>query len=67
MHPGKEAKTSLTFIDVWGQTAHEHLTGEALDAFAVLVGVTVGGSEDTLVTVPIVKETVLDGEQGGAA
>ncbi len=60
----------LTFIYVGGQTSHKHLTGEALDAFPVLMGVTVGGAEDswdTLVAVAIVKEIVINREEGGAA
>lgn len=60
----------LTFIYVRGQTSHKHLAGEALDAFPVLVGVTVGGAEDawdTLVAVAVVEEIVINREEGGAA
>lgn len=60
----------LTFIYVRRQTANKHLTGEALDALPILVGVTVGGAEDswdTLVAVPIIEEIVVNGEEGGAA
>lgn len=60
----------LTFIYVRRQTSNKHLTGEALDALPILVGVTVGGAEDswdTLVAVAIVEEIVVNGEEGGAA
>lgn len=60
----------LTFIYVRGQTSHKHLAGEALDAFPVLVGVTVGGAKDswdTLVAVAIIEEIVINREEGGAA
>lgn len=60
----------FTFVYIRGQTAYEHLAGEALDAFTVLVGVTVGGAEDsgdTLVAVAIIEEIVVDGEEGGAS
>lgn len=60
----------LTFVYVGGQTSHKHLTGEALDAFPVLVRVTVGGAKDSwdaLVAVAVIEEVVIDGEEGGAA
>lgn len=60
----------FTFVDVRRQAAHKHLAGEALDALAILVGVAVGGAEDprdTLVAVAVVKEIVINGEEGGAA
>lgn len=58
----------LTFIYVRGQAAHKHFAGETLDALPVLVGVTVRAKPwDALVTVPIIKEAVFNGEQGGAA
>lgn len=59
----------LTFVDVGGQAAHEHLAGEALHALPVLVGVTAVGavdSRDALVAVAVVKEVVVNGEEGGA-
>lgn len=60
----------FTFIYVRWQTAHKHLAGEALDAFPVLVGVTVVGTEDswdTLAAVAIVKKIVINRKEGGAA
>ena len=60
----------LTFINVRGQAAHEHLAREALDALAVLVRVAVGGAQhpgNALVAVAVVKEIVVDGEERGAS
>lgn len=59
----------LIFVDIRGQTSHKHFTGEALDAFPVLVRVAVGRAEhtrDTLVAVAVIEEVVVDGEQRGA-
>lgn len=59
----------LTFIYIRGQTSYKHLTGEALDALSILVGVTAGGAEDswnTMVAVAIVEEIVINREERGA-
>lgn len=64
------SRVIFTFVYIRGQTAYKHLAGEAFDAFTVLVGVTVGGAEDswnTLVAVAVVEEIVVDGEEGGAS
>lgn len=60
----------LTFVYVRRQTSHKHLTREALDAFPVLVRVTVGRAKDswdTLVAMAIIKEIVINREERGAA
>lgn len=62
----KRCCVTLTFVYVRRQTAYKHFAGEALNPLPILVGVTVGGAQDsgdTLVAVSIVEEIVINGEE----
>lgn len=57
---------ALTFVYIGRQPAHEHFAREALDSLPVLVGVAVGGAQDSrdaLVAVSVVEEIVINGEE----
>lgn len=65
-HILKSCCVALTFVYVRRQTAYKHFAGEALNSLPILVGVTVGGaqdSRDTLVAVSVVEEIVINGEE----
>lgn len=65
-HVLKSRCLALTFVYVRRQTTYEHFAGETLNSLPVLVGVTVGGAQDSrdaLVAVSVVEEIVINGEE----
>lgn len=59
--------STVTFVYIGWQAAHKHFPWEPLDALSVLMRITGRSQNSALVTVPVVKETVVYRKQGGAS